>query len=90
VNPGDRVERVPIHTDGVVRVADTRVTLDTMLATFDACATAEEIAQQSSICVADENLNADIVRGRVLAVRPTALGTRRRCSATNERSIMHG
>ena len=44
----DTVERVPIQTDadGVVRVAGTRVTLDTLVAAFDAGATAEEIAQQ--------------------------------------------
>jgi hypothetical protein len=48
VNPAETIERVPIHTDGdgVVRVAGTRVTLDTIVAAFDAGATAEEIAQQ--------------------------------------------
>jgi uncharacterized protein (DUF433 family) len=42
------LERVPIHTDahGVVRVADTRVTLDTIVDAFETGATAEEIAQQ--------------------------------------------
>ena len=41
-------ERVPVQTDadGVIRVGDTRVTLDTLVASFDAGATAEEIAQQ--------------------------------------------
>lgn len=41
-------ERVPVQTDadGVIRVAGTRVTLDTLVAAFDAGATAEEIAQQ--------------------------------------------
>ena len=56
VNSAETIERVPIHTDadGVVRVAGTRVTLDTMVAAFDAGATAEEIAQQySSISLAD-------------------------------------
>jgi uncharacterized protein (DUF433 family) len=50
VNSGETIERVPIHTDadGVVRVAGTRVTLDTIVAAFDAGATAEEIAQQYS------------------------------------------
>jgi uncharacterized protein (DUF433 family) len=50
VNLTDTVERVPIHTDpdGVVRVAGTRVTLDTIVSSFDAGATAEEIAQQYS------------------------------------------
>jgi uncharacterized protein (DUF433 family) len=38
----------------VVRVAGTRVTLDTIVAPFDAGATAEEIAQQySSVALAD-------------------------------------
>ena len=48
VNMAETLERVPIHTDaeGVVRVAGTRVTLDTLVAAFDAGATAEEIAQQ--------------------------------------------
>jgi hypothetical protein len=43
VNSAEAIERVPIHTDvdGVVRVAGTRVTLDTMVAAFDAGATAE-------------------------------------------------
>ena len=42
------IERVPLHTDadGVVRVAGTRVTLDTIVGAFEAGATAEEIAQQ--------------------------------------------
>jgi uncharacterized protein (DUF433 family) len=43
-----------MDADGVVRVAGTRVTLDTIVAAFDAGATAEEIAQQySSISLAD-------------------------------------
>jgi uncharacterized protein (DUF433 family) len=48
VNPTDTTERVPIQTDsdGVIRVGGTRVTLDTVVAAFDAGATAEEIAQQ--------------------------------------------
>jgi len=56
VNSAETIERVPIHTDadGVVRVAGTRVTLDTLVAAFDTGATAEEIAQQySSISLAD-------------------------------------
>ena len=50
MNSAETIERVPIHTDadGVVRVAGTRVTLDTIVAAFDAGATAEEIAQQYS------------------------------------------
>ena len=42
VNSAETIERVPIHTDadGVVRVAGTRVTLDTIVAAFDAGATA--------------------------------------------------
>jgi uncharacterized protein (DUF433 family) len=41
-------EQVPIQTDadGVIRVGGTRVTLDTVVAAFDAGATAEEIGQQ--------------------------------------------
>ena len=44
------IERVPIHAeaDGVVRVAGTRVTFDTIVAAFDAGAAAEEIAEQYS------------------------------------------
>jgi uncharacterized protein (DUF433 family) len=52
----DTIERVPIHTDadGVVRVARTRVTLDTIVGAFDAGATAEGITQQySSVPLAD-------------------------------------
>lgn len=43
-----RPEPVPLATDedGVVRVADSRVTLDALVHAFDAGATAEEIAQQ--------------------------------------------
>jgi uncharacterized protein (DUF433 family) len=53
VNSAETIERVLIY-DGVVHVASTRVTVDTMVATFDAGSTAEEIAQQySSISVAD-------------------------------------
>jgi len=41
-------EPVPIeeHTDGVVRVAKTRITLDTVITAFLEGCTAEEIAQQ--------------------------------------------
>jgi uncharacterized protein (DUF433 family) len=56
VNSAETIERVPIHSDadGVVRVAPTRVTLDTIVAAFDAGATAEEISQQySSVPLAD-------------------------------------
>jgi uncharacterized protein (DUF433 family) len=56
VNSAETIERVPIHidTDGVVRVAGTRVTLDTIVGAFDAGATAEEIVQQySSVPLAD-------------------------------------
>ena len=37
MNSAETIERVPIHTDadGVVRVAGTRVTLDTIVAAFD-------------------------------------------------------
>lgn len=50
------IEPVPIHTDGdgVIRVAGTRVTLDTIVDAFDAGGTPEEIAQQySSVPLAD-------------------------------------
>jgi len=56
VNRTDTTEQVPVHTDadGVIRVGGTRVTLDTLVAAFDAGATAEEIAQQyPSIALAD-------------------------------------
>ena len=56
MNLADTIERVPIHTDadGVVRVAGTRVTLDTLVAAFDAGATAEEMAQQyPTVALAD-------------------------------------
>jgi uncharacterized protein (DUF433 family) len=41
-------EKIPLVTgdDGVIRVAGTRVTLDTVAEAFDEGATAEEIAQQ--------------------------------------------
>ncbi len=50
MNAMNVLERVPIHTDadGVVRVAGTRVALDTIVGAFEAGATAEEIAQQYS------------------------------------------
>lgn len=56
MNSAETIEQVPIHSDadGVVRVAGTRVTLDTIVAAFDAGATAEEISQQySSVPLAD-------------------------------------
>ena len=56
MNLAEAIERVPIHSDadGVVRVAGTRVTLDTIVAAFEAGATAEEIAQQySSVSLPD-------------------------------------
>lgn len=49
-------EPLPIETDAdrVIRVGGTRVTLDTVVAAFDAGATAEEIAQQyPSVALAD-------------------------------------
>ena len=41
-------ETIPIQTnsDGVIRVSNTRVTLDTIVSAFNGGATAEEIAQQ--------------------------------------------
>jgi uncharacterized protein (DUF433 family) len=56
VNPSHITERVPIQTDvdGVIRVSGTRVTLDALIAAFDAGATAEQIAQQyPSVPLAD-------------------------------------
>jgi uncharacterized protein (DUF433 family) len=56
MNPIDTTERVPIQidTDGVIRVGGTRVALDTVVAAFDAGATAEEISQQyPSVTLAD-------------------------------------
>jgi uncharacterized protein (DUF433 family) len=56
VNPTDTTEGVPIQTDsdGAIRVGGTRVTLDTVVAAFDAGATAEEIVQQyPSVTLAD-------------------------------------
>lgn len=48
MNATNVLERVPIHTDaqGVVRVAGTRVTLESIVHAFETGATAEEIAQQ--------------------------------------------
>jgi uncharacterized protein (DUF433 family) len=56
VNPAETIERVPIHTDPdrVVRVAGTRVALDTIVAAFEVGAAAEEIAEQYfSVCLPD-------------------------------------
>ena len=56
VNTTDATERVPIQADadGVIRVASTRVPLDTLVAAFDAGATAEEIVQQyPAVALAD-------------------------------------
>src|SRR5829696_8740393 len=49
-------EPVPLEmdTDGVIRIGGTRVTLDTVVAAFEAGATAEEIVQQyPSVVLAD-------------------------------------
>lgn len=56
LNRTDVTEQVPVYTDGdgVIRVGGTRVTLDTLVAAFDAGATAEGIAQQyPSVALAD-------------------------------------
>ena len=56
MNPTDATERVPVHpdADGVIRVGGTRVTLDTLIAAFEAGATAEEMVQQyPSVALAD-------------------------------------
>jgi len=50
------VETIPLEadTDGVIRVSNTRVTLDTIVHAFGDGATAEEIAQQyPSVALAD-------------------------------------
>jgi uncharacterized protein (DUF433 family) len=52
----ETTETVPLHldADGIVRVGDTRVTLDTIVMAFLEGATAEEIAQQyPSVALAD-------------------------------------
>jgi uncharacterized protein (DUF433 family) len=49
-------DRVPLHAgaDGVIHIGATRVTLDVVVAAFDAGGTAEEIAQQyPSVSLAD-------------------------------------
>ena len=54
--PSTPIEILPLETDvdGVVRVGNTRVTLDTIVMAFAEGATAEEIAQQySSLQLAD-------------------------------------
>lgn len=50
------VERVPLAKgdDGVIRVGGTRVTLETLVTTFDAGATPEEIAQDYSALKLDD------------------------------------
>ena len=56
MSSAETTERVPIRTDtdGVIRIGATRVTLDTLVAAFDAGATAEEITQQyPSVSLAD-------------------------------------
>lgn len=56
MSSAETTERVPIQTDsdGVIRVAGTRVTLDTLVAAFEMGATAEEIVQQyPSVALAD-------------------------------------
>ncbi len=48
VSSTETTERIPIRADadGVIRVGGTRITLDTLVAAFDAGATAEEMVQQ--------------------------------------------
>ena len=56
MGPTETTERIPVHTDadGVVRIGGTRITLDTVIAAFEAGATAEEIVQQyPTIALAD-------------------------------------
>jgi uncharacterized protein (DUF433 family) len=52
----ETAEKIPLATDcdGIIRVAGTRVTLDTIAEAFEEGATAEEIAQQyPSVSLAD-------------------------------------
>lgn len=52
----DTTQRVPLQSDadGVIRVGGTRVTLDTLVAAFDAGGTPEEIVRQyPSVALAD-------------------------------------
>jgi uncharacterized protein (DUF433 family) len=51
----ETVETIPMATgaDGVVRVSGTRVTLDSILLAFNEGATAEEIAEQYPVPLAD-------------------------------------
>ena len=55
LNPA-AVEPIPLHTDkdGVVRVAETRVTLDTLVDTFLTGASPEEIAQDFPVLRLDD------------------------------------
>ena len=56
MGPIDATERIPVHADAddVIRIGGTRVTLDTVVAAFDAGATAEEIVQQyPAVALAD-------------------------------------
>jgi uncharacterized protein (DUF433 family) len=56
VSSTETIERIPVQTDGdgVIRVGGTRVTLDTLVSTFETGATAEEIVQQyPSLALAD-------------------------------------
>jgi uncharacterized protein (DUF433 family) len=56
MTPSQTTEQIPLQTtgDGVIRVAGTRVTLDTVVAAFETGATAEEIVQQyPSLALAD-------------------------------------
>jgi len=50
------VETIPLHTDadGVIRVGGTRVPLETIVDSFDAGATPEEIAQDFSVLRLDD------------------------------------
>ena len=61
------------HNDGVIRVAGTRVQLETIVVAFDAGATAEEIAQQyTSLDLADVYSVISSVLGNEATVRDYA------------------
>jgi len=86
-------ERIPLtpNTDGVVLVTGTRVSLDLIVAAFDAGATAEEIAQRyPTVALAD--VYAVITyylrhRGEVVAYLDRRGEERERVRAENERRL---
>jgi uncharacterized protein (DUF433 family) len=51
----EMVEKVPLHTDehGVIRVANTRVALETVVLAFEGGSSPEEMAQDLPVALAD-------------------------------------